>query len=331
MRTMRMMRASRAAQLAAGALILALPSSAYALSSSGGRPVTTRSRPFVLHAWPRSQRLVYGTDAVVSGTTTTATGPARVALQYRAAGSRRWQLIGTGRPSAAGRFTLRAPVRQSGLVRVVETAIAADATRRTAAMLAGAGPIAASQPAPVAVGAAFRIADRPLDAVVGRPISVSGSLLPAAGGRVVQLLASSGSGWTTVAQTRTGRGGGFHLRFALAEAADRALRVNFAGDAQNRGAHASAGDAVGFSAGVASWYDDAGSTACGFHATYGIANRTLPCGAKVTLSYGGRTVLATVDDRGPYVYGREYDLDQNTAAALGFYGVATVLASSASV
>jgi rare lipoprotein A (peptidoglycan hydrolase) len=78
---------------------------------------------------------------------------------------------------------------------------------------------------------------------------------------------------------------------------------------------------------IASWYYDEGNTACGFHAEYGVANKTLPCGTKVTLSYGGRTVVATVDDRGPYVYGREYDLDQNTATALGMSGVVTVYAS----
>jgi rare lipoprotein A (peptidoglycan hydrolase) len=78
---------------------------------------------------------------------------------------------------------------------------------------------------------------------------------------------------------------------------------------------------------VASWYYDAGNTACGFHATYGVANRSLPCGTKVTISYGGRSVLATVDDRGPYVYGRSFDLNQNTARALGVYGVAQVLTS----
>jgi rare lipoprotein A (peptidoglycan hydrolase) len=78
---------------------------------------------------------------------------------------------------------------------------------------------------------------------------------------------------------------------------------------------------------VASWYNDGGSTACGFHARFGVANRTLPCGTKVTIAYHGRSVVATVDDRGPYVGGRDYDLNQNTAGALGMYGVATVLAS----
>ena len=44
----------------------------------------------------------------------------------------------------------------------------------------------------------------------------------------------------------------------------------------------------------------------------------------LTKQLGGRTVVATVDDRGPYVGGRTFDLNQNTAAALGFAGVGTV-------
>jgi rare lipoprotein A len=75
---------------------------------------------------------------------------------------------------------------------------------------------------------------------------------------------------------------------------------------------------------VASWYYDEGNTACGFHAAYGVANKTLPCGTKVKLSYGGRSIMATVDDRGPFVYGRSFDLDQRCASALGMWGVATV-------
>jgi rare lipoprotein A (peptidoglycan hydrolase) len=75
---------------------------------------------------------------------------------------------------------------------------------------------------------------------------------------------------------------------------------------------------------VASWYYDEGNTACGFHAEYGVANKTLPCGTKVVLRYGGRSITATVDDRGPFVYGRSFDLDQRCASALGMWGVETV-------
>jgi rare lipoprotein A (peptidoglycan hydrolase) len=38
-------------------------------------------------------------------------------------------------------------------------------------------------------------------------------------------------------------------------------------------------------------------------------------------------VSATVDDRGPYVGGRDWDLNQKTASALGFSGVGQVWSS----
>jgi rare lipoprotein A (peptidoglycan hydrolase) len=39
-------------------------------------------------------------------------------------------------------------------------------------------------------------------------------------------------------------------------------------------------------------------------------------------------VTAVVDDRGPYVSGRDWDLNQNTAGALAFDGVGTVWSSA---
>jgi rare lipoprotein A (peptidoglycan hydrolase) len=104
--------------------------------------------------------------------------------------------------------------------------------------------------------------------------------------------------------------------------------VRFGGDHANRGAVERAGSVTRYRPAVASWYEDAGSTACGFHAHYGVANVSLPCGATVRFMSGGRTVTAVVDDRGPYVGGRTWDLNQNTAAALGMGGVATVWSSS---
>ena len=59
--------------------------------------------------------------------------------------------------------------------------------------------------------------------------------------------------------------------------------------------------------------------------TLGVANKTLPCGTKVTLRHGGRTVRVPVIDRGPYVAGREYDLTAATAQRLGFRGHGALL------
>jgi rare lipoprotein A len=47
------------------------------------------------------------------------------------------------------------------------------------------------------------------------------------------------------------------------------------------------------------------------------AHRTLPLGTKLWVSYGGRSVRVTVNDRGPYVGGRELDLSQGAAEYLG--------------
>jgi rare lipoprotein A (peptidoglycan hydrolase) len=83
---------------------------------------------------------------------------------------------------------------------------------------------------------------------------------------------------------------------------------------------------------LASWYTDGTGTACGFDAYYGVANKDLPCGTHVTFRNGNATVTAIVDDRGPYVGDRVYDLNQNVMSALGFMcGVCEIRASNAGV
>lgn len=60
-------------------------------------------------------------------------------------------------------------------------------------------------------------------------------------------------------------------------------------------------------------------TACGVLYTrtvVGVANRSLPCGTLVAFSYRGRTVVAPVIDRGPYVAGRLWDLSGGLCTAL---------------
>jgi hypothetical protein len=68
-------------------------------------------------------------------------------------------------------------------------------------------------------------------------------------------------------------------------------------------------------------------TACGQtlrHATLGVANRTLPCGTKVSLLWHGRTIIVPVIDRGPYANGADWDLTMATAHALGIPGTETI-------
>lgn len=86
----------------------------------------------------------------------------------------------------------------------------------------------------------------------------------------------------------------------------------------------------------ASWYgpaDSGGSLACGggdlTSSTLGVANKTLPCGTRVRIcidSGGHRCITVPVVDRGPYIAGRDYDLTEAAARAVGFLsiGVGTV-------
>jgi len=75
--------------------------------------------------------------------------------------------------------------------------------------------------------------------------------------------------------------------------------------------------------GLASWYGpglEGQLTASGeVFDPYGFtaAHRTLPLGTQLTVSYAGRSVEVTVNDRGPYSGGRDLDLSQGAAEYLG--------------
>lgn len=57
---------------------------------------------------------------------------------------------------------------------------------------------------------------------------------------------------------------------------------------------------------------------------FSTASRTLRLGTLLRIGYGGRVVTVRVNDRGPYVRGRDLELSQAAAAALGLPGVGTV-------
>jgi rare lipoprotein A (peptidoglycan hydrolase) len=68
-------------------------------------------------------------------------------------------------------------------------------------------------------------------------------------------------------------------------------------------------------------------TACGgilTPDTLGVAHPTLPCGARIFVTYHGTTVLAQVVDRGPYTIGRQFDLTDALARKLGLKGVQVI-------
>ena len=95
------------------------------------------------------------------------------------------------------------------------------------------------------------------------------------------------------------------------------------------------GDTTGsWMTGVASYYGIGdgfmgGTTANGETVTetsMGIAMLNVPFGTRVEIRYGGRSVIAYVNDRGPYAHGRVIDMQPAVARALNFLsvGVGTV-------
>jgi rare lipoprotein A len=50
------------------------------------------------------------------------------------------------------------------------------------------------------------------------------------------------------------------------------------------------------------------------------AHRTLPFGTKLKVTHGGRSVVVTVNDRGPFIRGRVLDLSKGAAQQIGLVG-----------
>lgn len=106
--------------------------------------------------------------------------------------------------------------------------------------------------------------------------------------------------------------------------------------AQNdwRDANASLGSSGGRTfSGMASYYgSESGSrTASGQRFVAGAmtaAHRSLPFGTKLRVTHGGRSVVVTINDRGPFIRGRVLDLSTGAARAIGLTsrGVGRVVA-----
>jgi rare lipoprotein A len=77
----------------------------------------------------------------------------------------------------------------------------------------------------------------------------------------------------------------------------------------------------------ATWYGPGfwgRSTSCGTvlePTVIGVAHRKLPCGTNVTFTFNGRSVAATVIDRGPFRKGYAWDLTKKTAKRLDFLAI----------
>ena len=102
--------------------------------------------------------------------------------------------------------------------------------------------------------------------------------------------------------------------------------AHHAGNSSWRDANASIGSGSGHSfSGMASYYgNESGSkTASGARfnqSAMTCAHRSLPFGTKLRVTHGGRSVVVTVNDRGPFIRGRVLDLSTGAARAVGLTG-----------
>ncbi|MDX6697447.1 MAG: rare lipoprotein [Solirubrobacteraceae bacterium] len=279
----------------------------------------------------------YGQTASVRGTVGPENAGRQVALEFS---SRRdaWRVIRTATADSTGAYRFRTRLRRTGHLRVALT----DATTPRAAQPASGGSglpttESAAPDAPrsaarrITVAARIVAPYRRLDVRSGEAAVVRGTVGPAQAGRLVRLELRDGGRWRAVDSDRTDSRGRYALSHRLRFSGGRYARVTFRGDTANARSVRRVGQVHAYREALASRYDAyGGALGCGGRLGYDslvVAHKTLPCGTKVRIRYHGRTVVATVRDRGPYAGGREFDLAGAVARRLGFDGVGRIWVS----
>ena len=171
---------------------------------------------------------------------------------------------------------------------------------------------------PAAADAHVGVSSKRLNIQSGSRVTVKGRV---AAPMTVRLQIQRRGRWVTLDRDRTNRAGKFVLRKRMFGALSTRARVRL-----NSGETRILGRLNVYRRALASWYGPGlfgNKLGCGGTlqvGSLGVANKSLPCGTKVTIRHRGRVVRVRVIDRGPYVGGREYDLTAATARKLGFIG-----------
>jgi rare lipoprotein A len=208
----------------------------------------------------------------------------------------------------------------------------ARAARITAALAATGG--AAIATAVTAQAAPSFNVNATHNVLVDQRVVVHGTDGSGQSGQTLAIQVRQGRRWATKARVSTGTGGSFRAAWRPHTTGRYFVRALVTGPGSIVAASASNTTAVTvYRTASASWYGPGlyGSPlACGGTlepGELGVANKTLPCGSRVTLRYHGRHVTVRVIDRGPYVAGRDYDLTDATRSRLGFPDTGTLWSS----
>jgi len=171
---------------------------------------------------------------------------------------------------------------------------------------------------PAAADAQVGVSSKRLNIQTGSRVTVKGRT---AAPMTASLQIQRRGRWVTLDRDRTNRAGKFVLRKRIAGAMSSRARVRL-----NNGDTRLLGRLNVYRRALASWYGPGlfgNKLGCGGTlktGSLGVANKSLPCGTKVTFRHNGRVLRVPVIDRGPYVGAREYDLTAATARKLGFSG-----------
>ena len=159
----------------------------------------------------------------------------------------------------------------------------------------------------------------------GDRVKFSGKLSSGEAGRTVGIKRRRGDGYVTLVRTKTRAGGRYSVKWRAGRTGSFVVRayVRASGDSPAV-AKRMKGRMRVYVPRHASYYGPGlygNKLACGgtlTPGTVGVANKSLPCGTRVTLRNRGRTLTVRVIDRGPYVSGRYYDLTEATKRKLRF-------------
>jgi rare lipoprotein A len=185
--------------------------------------------------------------------------------------------------------------------------------------------------APAAAAPRVGLNHKSLNVKVGHRLAVTGHLFglqPGARRPTARLQVRRRHHWTTLDRARLSATGRFALRRRARSAESAPARLRLSSGETRR-----LGRLNVYRYAEASWYGPGlygGRLACGGRLApgrIGVANKSLPCGTKLTLRHGRHRVRARVIDRGPYVAGREFDLTEATARRLHWQGPGAILVS----
>ena len=175
------LRTKRSIHVAIATIMLAVPASAFALTraASNTDAANTNAAPvFTLHARVTPRLVDLGRAVTAIGITPASEAGHWMILQTAATRHARWRFVAATTVARTGRFSVRARLRHSGFVRVVDATTRSAATAAATSWSTNSAGAVASTPQRVRVTAKFSVAHPSRDVLGGQRLAVRGRLMP---------------------------------------------------------------------------------------------------------------------------------------------------------